>query len=374
MSHILFYYPSNKRSIAIETLLIELSKKVEKVSLLTTCPKGALHRELEKYSIMSFTNSISKGNSFLYYVSQILFLIRFCKKNEVDFVYSNLQHVNLISCIAQYLMTARVFIFRHHFKFVSGQSSNLSINKNEQFFDKVINKLAKVIIVPSSGVYNGMKLHENVKIENVKIIPYTYDFSKYGQANKENVKKLKLLYPEKLILIMCARLIPFKRHNIVFKIVKKLINEGLDIILLVLDEGPEKQNLDNYIKKNYLEKNIIMLGFKKDFLDYMAISEMLIHPSLTEASNSVVKEMALMNKPVAVCKGVGDFSDYIINDENSFLLNAKTLEIEIENIIRNAYKNKYKLKKLGRKLNKVVKLKFDKSEKIIDMHLKLNVK
>ncbi len=62
---------------------------------------------------------------------------------------------------------------------------------------------------------------------------------------------------------MCARLIPFKRHNLVFKIVKKLINDGLDIILLVLDEGPEKQNLENYIKKNYLEKSIIMLGFKK---------------------------------------------------------------------------------------------------------------
>ena len=374
MAHILFYYPSNKRSVPIETLLLELSKKGEKVSLLTTCPKGALHEELEKHSIMSFTNFIFKGNSFVYYLSQILFLIRFCKKNEVDFVYSNLQHVNLISCIAQYLMTARVFIFRHHFKFVSGQSSNLSINKNEQFFDKVINKLAKVIIVPSSGVYNGMKLHENVKIENVKIIPYTYDFSKYGQANKENVKKLKLLYPEKLILIMCARLIPFKRHNIVFKIVKKLINEGLDIILLVLDEGPEKQNLDNYIKKNYLEKNIIMLGFKKDFLDYMAISEMLIHPSLTEASNSVVKEMALMNKPVAVCKGVGDFSDYIINEQNSFLFNPETLEIEIENIIRNAYDNKDKLKKFGLKLNKIVKLKFNKSEKIVSMHLKLNKK
>ena len=55
-----------------------------------------------------------------------------------------------------------------------------------------------------------------------------------------------------------------------------------------------------------------MVGFREDFVNYMAAADLLIHPSLTEASNNVVKEMGLLQKGVAVCRHVGDFNDFII--------------------------------------------------------------
>jgi len=370
MSKILLYYPSNKRTNQIETQIIELKKRGFNICLLTTIEKGDLHFELEKNGVKTYSNQINKNNSLVYYFSQIIFLIRFCKKNNIDIVLSNLQHVNFISVFAQFFINARVIIFRHHFKFNKDDKS-LSVNRMEQVFDKVINFLAKEIIVPSYGVYNGMKNHENIKIQKVKIIPYVYNFSKYKIPDINNVKKIKQTHSAKLRLIMCSRLIPFKRHIIIFPIIKELVALGYNIKLFVLDEGPEEDNLKNYIKKNNLEDNIIMLGYRKDFLDYMAAADIMIHPSLTEASNSAVKEIALLGKTAIVCKGVGDFDSYFINYKNGIILDpAKFKEIILE-IIINIYKKEIDINILGENIKKDVYSKFSISDDNIKPYIDL---
>ena len=372
MRRILFYYPSNKRSVQIESTIKTLKELGHTVLFLTTCEYGALHEKLKKENVSCFSNPLVKKFSFSYYLSQLNFLVKFSNKNKIDLVYSNLQHTNFIAVFAQYFLKAKVVIFRHHFKFNKGHFGiPLKVNKNEVFFDKIINFLSKLIIVPSSGVYNGMLKHENVKASKVKIIPYLYEFSRYEQPCREEIEKIKATYPAKLRLIMVARLIPFKRHAIIFKVVKKLIKEGLSINLLVLDEGPEEDNLKRIIFNARLEDRIFMIGYKKNILDYMAASDLLIHPSLTEASNSVVKEMGLLTKPVAVCQGVGDFDDYIVDGKNSFVMDLVNPENDAEEIIRTIYNKPEMILHLGKELHQTVLEKFSSNEKTIEKYKKL---
>ena len=114
-----------------------------------------------------------------------------------------------------------------------------------------------------------------------------------------------------------------------------------------------------------------MLGFKTNFVDLMAAADVLVHPSLTEASNSAVKEMGMLEKAVIVCEGVGDFNDYIENGVNGFLISTKDTEVHLEKIMREMYSNKHDLKKIGMNLRDTVHAKFDRSEKIFNMYLEL---
>jgi glycosyltransferase involved in cell wall biosynthesis len=369
---VLFYYPSNKQSNSLETLIYELSLKSMEVSLLTTCVKGPFHKALEEKGIRTFTSIISNRFSIVYYLRQFFFLINFCKKYQIDIVCSHLQHVNIISVFAQFFTRTRFIIFRHHFKFnVFSNDFKLSANRTEVLFDKIINMLAKEIIVPSSGVYNGMIDFEKVNKSKLKILPYIYNFDEYAKPDEQIVSQIKELYPCKLRLLMCSRLIPFKRHYLVFPIINKLVKQGYDIKLMVLDEGPEKENLENYINENELQKHISMLGFRSDFINYMAASDLLIHPSLTEASNSSVKEMGLLKKTVAVCSKVGDFDDYIINEANGFLLNPLDTEIHLEELLVKIYSNNYLLIEMGENLHDTVLNTFNRSPKIINRYLEL---
>jgi len=368
--NILFYYPSNKRSNSIETLLSELKRKGYSVFFLTSCSRGDIHDELDRLGIKTFNTDITKNNSFVYYIGQISALVKFCKKEKITVVFSNLQQANIIAVFAQWFSKSKIVIFRHHFKFnIFSDEKDLEENRTEALFDKIINRLAKIIVVPSSGVYNGMILKEHVRESKMKIIPYVYDFDKYNKPSIELSTKIKEQYHCKLLLLMCSRLIPFKRHHIVLPIIKKLvIDNGLDIKMMVLDDGPEKDIIQTYISENKLENHVFLLGYQKDFVNYMVASDLLIHPSLTEASNNVVKEMGLLKKAVAVCCKVGDFDDYIVNDENGYLMSPINTQADIEKIILEAYQNKDKLRKLGERLHDDVLLKFNKSDTVMKQY------
>ncbi|MEI2824435.1 MAG: hypothetical protein V9F02_13555 [Chitinophagaceae bacterium] len=50
-------------------------------------------------------------------------------------------------------------------------------NANEVKLDKLINRMAKAIVIPSSGVWLSMEKYEKANMNKVQLIPYIYDFS-----------------------------------------------------------------------------------------------------------------------------------------------------------------------------------------------------
>ena len=170
---------------------------------------------------------------------------------------------------------------------------------------------------------------------------------------------------------MVARLIPFKRHLQILPTFKKLIEEGLDLKVIILDEGPCKDEIARYISEHQLEQHIFLIGFTTQFLEYMKAADLLIHPSLTEASNNVVKEIGLMEKAVVVCEGVGDFDDYIADGKNGYLMTKENPEKDTEEIIRKLYRDKEKLAELGQALHQTILRQFGNNAPIIQQYKKL---
>ena len=71
----------------------------------------------------------------------------------------------------------------------------------------------------------------------IKLIYYGYDFAKYPDPNTDEVKNIKNQYSTQLLLTSIARLVPGKRHEILFETIHELISEhNLDIKLLVVGD------------------------------------------------------------------------------------------------------------------------------------------
>ena len=107
-----------------------------------------------------------------------------------------------------------------------------------------------------------------------------------------------------------------------------------------------------------------MLGFKTDFVNYMAAADLLIQPSLTDASNSAAKEMALFGKAIAVSNDVGDYNDYVKDNMNGYLIPITNTELHLKEIIIDGYNNLDKLSSMGKKLKNDIILKFDISNSV----------
>ena len=142
----------------METLVLSLHNSGMNVFVLTTCVKGKFHEELERKGINTF--SINSSSVF----SGIKKLIGFCKKYSISTIHSHLQATNIIAVLAQYFLKAKVVVFRHHFEL---PQVGMARNRNEKLGEKLINRLAKQIIVPSSGVYNGINDYENINMKRL---------------------------------------------------------------------------------------------------------------------------------------------------------------------------------------------------------------
>ena len=364
---VLLFYPPNKRSVAIETLCRTVSESGNELIVLTLAERGSLHGALEKYGIKTFTYpSIGKRSwKYFRFYKQSRYLIRFCRQNNIDIVWSHLQEGNIIALMAQPFLKAQLILFRHHaesaFYAEFGRTMNMKRNRGEVLLDKIINRFGKTIVIPSSGVWYGMEKYEKCNMKKVKLLPYIYDFTSYQHPDEEKVKLLRQQYPCRLLLIMVSRMIVSKQHMPVFEIVKKLFDEGMSIKMMVMDDGQLRPQLEEFIKNNSLQDHIFLTGHREDFISYMAAADLLIHPSVTEASNNVVKEMGLLKKAVAVCSNVGDFSDYIIEDGNGYFLENDNLSGSIERVLRGAYSNPEKLKRIGQALHEDVIKRFSDS-------------
>lgn len=364
----MYYYP-NKRSVAMETLCEEINKTGNTLIVLTQQPVGDFHKALGSRGVTCHAKVYNYRISLLNYLFHFFYLIRFCRKHRINVLWSHLNQCNLVAVFAQRFIKARTVIFRHHFHASIKKEGFASVNKNELKVDRLVIKKAREIVVPSQEVYNGMVKYENADPSKISIIPYIYHFDQYAKPDEGRVTKIREEYPAGLLVITASRMIKMKRHDLVLPVYKKLIEDGLSIKVLLLDEGEEKERLQQYVADNKLAENIFFLGYRTNIVDYLAAADLLVHPSYTEASSSLVKEFGLFSKPVIVCSGVGDFDQYIVNAVNGYVVNPPQEAEEFEKHIRFVYNNREAARQAGNNLRESVLKIFSPNEATMGLYL-----
>jgi len=347
--NILCFQPYNQTVVYIESVLEKMAKDGHRTYFLSFAKKGDSHKNMERFGCKSYTLSKPLKVPILYHALRIWQLISFCKSHKIDIVYSHYQEANIVAVFAQLFLKSKFVLTRHH-----SDCGYIDHNWREIYADKVINNLAEVCIAPSQKVYDQMVNTEGCNVNKVRKINYGYNFNNFEPANLIKVKSIREKYNSQLLIVMAARFIPEKRHVLFFKVIDELVSEQYNVKAVVPGRGPEEENLKAYVTKHNLDNYIHFPGFQKDIQNYFAAADLIVHLSVSEASNSAIKEAALLEKTAIVCKGVGDFDDYFVHGENGYLINSTDSEKELLQIIRQLYNNKEVLKHQGKRLKEAV--------------------
>jgi glycosyltransferase involved in cell wall biosynthesis len=350
---ILLYQPYNQIVVYIESVIEQFVKEGHVVYFLSHDVRGDTHINLEKMGCQTFVLNVSRKWFGQYYRQRIFGLARFCRKNQIDVVYSHFQEANIIAVFAQFFCKSAFVITRHH-----TDCGFVDDNWKERMTDKIINRLSKYYVAISDSVKSHM-LSEHTDPGKIWMINLGYNFDNFRNVDVEEAKRIRKENQAKLLLIKAARLIPEKRHLRLLPVVKKLIEEGFDIRLLLLGRGPMEEEITTWIKDNEMSERIRFIGFKVNVMDYYAAADLIVHFSISEASNSAMKEAGLVYTPVAVCTGVGDFDDYIVDGSNGFHMSRDNPEDDFVKLVKEIDKNVYDLKAMGRKLHEEVVERFD---------------
>ncbi len=313
--NILFYTPVNFRCRDIESLAKKYRENGHTIFLISQCEAGALQNSFLKLNAIVTPMIVPKGNSLVRLYKSIQLIISFCKRHKIDLLFSHLEPTNFVSVIAQYFITTRVVIYRHHVDLAKLQRFDNSITY------KLTYLLAKNIICVSEEGKRWMIEKERIDPKKIEVINLGYDFSLYGSANADEVIAIKEKYGAAVTLITVGSLNQFKRPELSIKTLYELRQEGIDATLLFLGTGELEEALKKLVNELGLNGKVFFLGYKENILDYLTAADMLLHPSISESSCVVVKESGLVQKPVVVCKGVGDFDNYLENDRNAIVVN-----------------------------------------------------
>jgi glycosyltransferase involved in cell wall biosynthesis len=176
----------------------------------------------------------------------------------------------------------------------------------------VVSRRAKDFMIEKEKIEAGKILHINL----------AYDFNLYMKPDPERAKLIRSGYENQVTLLTVGRFSQSKRTTVVIELLKMLRDRGVPARAILLGKGEEEDNVNNMIADAGLSGAVLMPGYVHNVLDYMTASDFLVHPSVSESSCVAVKEAALTHLPVIVCKGVGDFDEYMVNEENGFIVDA----------------------------------------------------
>lgn len=90
-------------------------------------------------------------------------------------------------------------------------------------------------------------------------------------------KSLKLV--NKKVIIQVGSLVDVKNHMFSLKVMQKLVNEGHNVILLIVGSGINKLKIENEIHRLKLEENVCLLGNRDDIPQLLAVSDVFFMPS-----------------------------------------------------------------------------------------------
>jgi glycosyltransferase involved in cell wall biosynthesis len=253
--------------------------------------------EIEKNNIKLISNYKFRFSRYLPYYGKlksrfsfIMFFIfgffplkKIIKQNNPEFLI-----IHLITSLPLILL----LLFNFKTKFILRISGMPKMN----FIRKNLWKLAlKKIYIVTCPTNNTLKYLKKLNIVNENKLRLLYD-------PVLNVKKIQKEKKEKIYLkdyfLSVGRLSKQKNFIFLCQAFQQVIKTYKNYKLIIAGEGEEKKQLEDFITKNNLQKNIFLIGHKKNIFPYFKNSKGFILSSLWEDPGFVIVESFFCKIPI----------------------------------------------------------------------------
>jgi L-malate glycosyltransferase len=170
--------------------------------------------------------------------------------------------------------------------------------------------------------------YEHFKVtRDIDVIPNFIDFDRFSKQAKEHFKKAVAPNGEK-ILIHTSNFRKVKRVEDVVRVFGK-VRETLQVKLLLVGDGPERQNIEQLCRDLELCDGISFLGKQDAVEEVLSISDLFLMPSETESFGLAALEAMACEVPV-VSSNAGGIPELNIDGVTGFMCNVGDVDAMAE--------------------------------------------
>ncbi len=309
-----------------------LSKKFDEIFLITSSKKFK-SKFNKKVKFITPKKKISEDLNLRFkYLLCLYLLLKFIIKNKNSLVLSFQAN---IYCI----LICKLF----NIKVITRSNSSPSgwyHNFIKKFIYKKIVSFANLVIVNSIEFKKEMKREFDINSTCI-----------YNPLNKKEIlekskKKIKInFFKQKntLKIINVGRLVEQKNHAILLQSINYLKKYNLNLKVLIIGRGVEKEKLVKFIKENNLKKVIKIINFRNNPYPYINKSDLFILTSKYEGLPNVLLEAAVLKKFIISSDCPTGPKEILLNGKGGFLFKEGNCK-DLSNKILKFAKNKKNLK------------------------------
>ena len=165
----------------------------------------------------------------------------------------------------------------------------------------------------------------NYKIFKKNLIEYLPDAILNIEQFREDIKPSNNDNKLKKYFLSVGRLTKQKNYFYLIDEFEKFLKKYPEEILIILGDGELKNKIKKKIKKQGLEKNILLLG-KKNVFNYMKNAKALILPSLWEEVGFVLVEAAISNLFLISSDCKNGPKEFLCHGKGGLLFNSREID------------------------------------------------
>lgn len=281
----------------------ELSKKYE-VTIMTIYAKGELKNQLsEKVKLKSLEQKsyLELSNFQKHFGMPLKILLEKSRiyknkiKGDYDVEIAFLEGPITRLFSTQNVKTKKIAWIHNDISQVFGKGIKAKLKKNLD--EKIYSKFETLVFVSKDNLKNFEKTYPDIK-NNKEVI---YNYINKAQVIEKAKEKQKEKFDTKFInFVTVARLVPQKGIDRLIKVHSKLLKDGLFHNIYVIGDGPEKEKLQEIIKKENVDETFNLLGKKENPYPYIKNADYFCLLSQFEGYGMVLEEAKILGKPIII--------------------------------------------------------------------------
>lgn len=234
---------------------------------------------------------------------------------QPDIVLSHLFFSNTVLRTLKPFFRYRIVVYEH----------NVYKNKTkvQQLADRILSRLAHKIIADSETVKNFTVSQEKIDPGKFVVLPCSINYyeirERLGQYDREELKQQLGFQKEDKLIINAARLAWQKNQKLLIDGFAEFSRRNSRYKLIILGEGPFRASLQKQIEDLGIGEKVLLLGFKRNVLEYMLASEFFALTSEIEGFPLVALEAMAAGLPLISTKVAG-LDTCIVDGFNGYLV------------------------------------------------------
>jgi glycosyltransferase involved in cell wall biosynthesis len=299
-----------------EKIVISLANSMADMHEIAICclkGVGALGPEVDR-RINVFCLDKGEGNDYFL----PLRLARLIRKNAYDVVHTHNWGVFLEGGLAGVLARTPVLIHSVHGPYTAYPdtfSSRIKISLRH-FLERLLSRRFHRITAVSEAIREYI-------VQEIGIGPGTVDTVHNGIPvdDKLPVGKTKT---NDVAFIAVGRLADIKNHQLMLRAFHEALKTGAPARLTVVGDGPERANIENFLRTNRLEGKVTLLGFRSDVRELLCDADVFILTSRYEGISVALLEAMRAGLPVIATR-VGGVPETVHDGKTGLLVGPDDL-------------------------------------------------